>query len=104
MVHRLPDLSRAGRGAAPRGRAKRARAEQNRGGTGRASLCAALFPGREVMAGWYPYVARCPALLPAAWAQRIWRYLRTRGKHTGAQDSLRVGAQRVELLRQYRVL
>lgn len=74
------------------------------GGTGRASLCAALFPGREVMAGWYPYVARCPALLPAAWAQRIWRYLRTRGKHTGAQDSLRVGAQRVELLRQYRVL
>ncbi len=76
----------------------------HRGGTGRASLCAALFPGREVMAGWYPYVARCPALLPAAWAQRIWRYLRTRGKHTGAQDSLRVGAQRVELLRQYRVL
>lgn len=75
-----------------------------RGGTGRASLCAALFPGREVMAGWYPYVARCPALLPAAWAQRIWRYLRTRGKHTGAQDSLRIGAQRVELLRQYRVL
>ena len=74
-----------------------------RGGTGRASLCAALFPGREVMAGWYPYVARCPALLPAAWAQRIWRYLRTRGKHTGAQDSLRIGAQRVELLRQYRV-
>lgn len=76
----------------------------HRGGTGRASLCAALFPGREVMAGWYPYVARCPALLPAAWAQRIWRYMRTRGKHTGAQDSLRVGAQRVELLRQYRVL
>lgn len=76
----------------------------HRGGTGRASLCAALFPGHEVMAGWYPYVARCPALLPAAWAQRIWRYLRTRGKHTGAQDSLRVGAQRVELLRQYRVL
>lgn len=76
----------------------------HRGGTGRASLCAALFPGREVMAGWYPYVARCPALLPAAWAQRIWRYLRTRGEHTGAQDSLRVGAQRVELLRQYRVL
>lgn len=76
----------------------------HRGGTGRASLCAALFPGREVMAGWYPYVARCPALLPAAWAQRIWRYLRTHGKHTGAQDSLRVGAQRVELLRQYRVL
>lgn len=76
----------------------------HRGGTGRASLCAALFPGREVMAGWYPYVARCPALLPAAWAQRIWRYLRTRGKHTGAQDSLRIGAQRVELLRQYRVL
>ena len=56
------------------------------------------------MAGWYPYVARCPALLPAAWVQRIWRYLRTRGKHTSAQDSLRVGAQRVELLRQYRVL
>lgn len=76
----------------------------HRGGTGRASLCAALFPGREVMAGWYPYVARCPALLPAAWAQRIWRYLRTRGEHTGAQDSLRIGAQRVELLRQYRVL
>lgn len=76
----------------------------HRGGTGRASLCAALFPRREVMAGWYPYVARCPALLPAAWAQRIWRYLRTRGEHTGAQDSLRVGAQRVELLRQYRVL
>lgn len=76
----------------------------HRGGTGRASLCAALFPGREVMAGWYPYVARCPALLPAAWVQRIWRYLRTRGKHTSAQDSLRVGAQRVELLRQYRVL
>lgn len=76
----------------------------HRGGTGRASLCAALFPGREVMAGWYPYVARCPALLPAAWAQRIWRYLRTRGEHTGAKGSLRIGAQRVELLRQYRVL
>ena len=74
----------------------RAADRAHRGGTGRASLCAALFPGREVMAGWYPCVARCPALLPAAWAQRIWRYLRTRGKHTGAQDSLRVGAQRVE--------
>ena len=82
----------------------RAADQAHRGGVGRASLRAALFPGRDVMANWYPYVARCPALLPAAWAQRIWRYLRTRGKHTGAQDSLRIGAQRVELLRQYRVL
>lgn len=37
-------------------------------------------------------------------AQRIWRYLRTRGKDTSAQGSLRIGAQRVELLRQYGVL
>lgn len=82
----------------------RAADQAHRGGVGRASLRAALFPGRDVMANWYPYVACCPALLPAAWAQRIWRYLRTRGKDTSAQGSLRIGAQRVELLRQYGVL
>ncbi len=68
-------------------------------------VSAALFPSADSLKGRYPYLADRPWLLPAAWGQRIFRYLR-RGEQAGgdAGESLRIGRERTALLRQYGVI
>ena len=69
-------------------------------------VSAALFPSADSLKGRYPYLADRPWLLPAAWGQRIFRYLRRSGDRAGgdAGESLRIGRERTALLRQYGVI
>ena len=65
------------------------------------SLLSAVFPPQEVMRKKYPYLKEKPMLLPVAWTDRIVRYARGEGK---AGNSLRIGNDRVQLLKQYGIL
>ena len=66
-----------------------------------------LFPGRKALEGRYPFLRTKPWLLPLAWVMRIVHYA---GEHRGAgtdnraTESLRIGSERVELLRRYGII
>ena len=68
------------------------------------SLLLTLFPNRSVMAENCPWVRKSVLLMPAAWTVRIVRYLRSRGEDNSAAESLKIGAERLELLREYRII
>ena len=68
------------------------------------ALLRTLFPTRAVMETSFPWVKRSAALLPAAWTLRIVRYLRSRDEDNTASESMRIGAERMELLRYYQIL
>ena len=64
-----------------------------------------LFPGVEDLKKRFTYLEKRPYLLPVAWIQRIWAYLRTQRPGDGdARESIEIGNQRVELLKKYRVI
>ena len=65
-------------------------------------LLSSAFPSRSYMLGMYPYLRERPWLLPAAWGQRICRYL-FRRKNSPSR-ALQIGRERVELLKRYRVI
>lgn len=67
-------------------------------------LVKALFPNRAVMEMSYPWVKKSGALLPAAWAVRILRYVGEIGQHNSASESIKIGAKRMELLKQYKII
>lgn len=76
------------------------------GGKGKrgAPLVKAVFPNRAVMETSYPWVKKSAALLPAAWCARIFRYISNGPKDGSASESIRIGTERIELLRQYGIL
>lgn len=65
-----------------------------------------VFLPLESMKGRYPYLEKAPFLLPVAWMQRIFTYLKevkqTPSNDTG--ESIRIGRERVELLRKYHIM
>ncbi len=68
-------------------------------------LLRTVFPSAKALSGSYPYLKDTPMLLPIAWAQRLVKY----GKESGTPDnrateSIRLGRERLELLRQYGIL
>lgn len=65
-----------------------------------------IFPSAKSMEGRFPYLKRMPILLPVAWASRIIGYAKetVTEPNTGATEVLRVGSQRIELLRQYDII
>jgi hypothetical protein len=65
-----------------------------------------IFPSVRSMEGRYPYLKRKPFLLPVAWASRIIGYAKESitEPHSGASEVLRVGSQRIELLRHYDII
>lgn len=65
-------------------------------------LLSSAFPSKSYMRGMYPYLKARPWLLPVAWGQRICRYL-FREKASPSR-SLQIGRERIELLKQYRVI
>lgn len=67
-----------------------------------APLKSAVFPSRAVMEMSFPWVKKSALLLPAAWGVRIVRYLR-RGSLSAA-ESIRIGNERIELLKKYGIL
>lgn len=73
--------------------------QKNRGNSG--SMLQAVFPPPEVMEKRYPYLKDKPLLLPIAWTDRILKY----GKSSAtAADTLRVGSDRIGLLKRYGIL
>lgn len=65
-----------------------------------------VFPSAKALEKRYPYLRKHPYLLPLAWASRILQYRKETSKmsHNNAADSIRIGNQRIELLRQYGVI
>ena len=66
-----------------------------------------LFPGRKALEGRYPFLRTKPWLLPVAWARRIAHYAAERrgaGADNKATESLRIGSERMELLRRYGII
>lgn len=71
-----------------------------------ASVRGSLFPPARKLTARYPWLKKYPWLLPAAWADRIIKYHKET-KNTAQNDALetiKIGNQRVELLRQYGVI
>ena len=63
----------------------------------------ALFLPVESLAPRFPYLRRHPWLLPVAWIQRAWNYLKDRDRVDPAR-SLQIGEERIRLLERYAVL
>lgn len=78
-------------------------AADKRGKRAGASLKNSLFPSAKSLEGRYPYLKKHPYLLPAAWISRIVRYGRGAGNGKAA-EAVKIGSERVELLRKYRVI
>ena len=71
------------------------------------SIFKVVFPSAEYLADRYHYLKDRPYLLPIAWADRILKYSKetVAGSHgNSAAESLKIGNQRIELLRQYGII
>ena len=77
--------------------------KQGRRATG---LLAAAFPKATSLEGRYPYLKGRPWLVPVAWAQRMGRYLTHRDRQTQTDPgrTVRIGRERVQLLKEYGVI
>ncbi len=58
------------------------------------------------MKGKYPYLERCPVLLPFAWGQRVIRYLGQGGQDSRKKpgETLKIGQERIKLLKKYGII
>ena len=68
------------------------------------SVMRTVFPNRAVMETSFPWVKRSALLLPAAWTVRIVRYLQSRGEGNSTAESLQIGTERLELMREYKII
>jgi len=69
-------------------------------------ILAAAFPSAKNLEGRYPWLKKQPWLLPVAWASRMGTYLleTKRRPDSSLVDALKIGTERLELLRQYDIL
>ena len=76
------------------------------GSKARQGVLAAAFPAAKKLEGRYPWLKKQPWLVPIAWADRMAAYLReTKSRpDSSLADALKLGAERVELLRRYDIL
>ena len=74
--------------------------KQGRHGSG---VWHSLFPGKDYLKSKFSYAKKYPILLPVAWAQRIGRYL-TQGVAANPAETIRIGQERIALLRQYHII
>lgn len=77
-----------------------------RGKSGKTSVIKTVFPSAKNLVSAYPYLANCPFLVPFAWAQRILKYGKEIAgkKDNSAVEAVKIGQQRVELLKYYGVI
>lgn len=70
------------------------------------SILKTVFPPAKALKNRFPYLEKHPYLLPMAWISRILSYQKelrtTSGNH--AADSIKIGNQRVALLKQYGII
>lgn len=74
---------------------------QKQGGANPGSLLQTVFPPMDVMKRKYPYLKNKPLLLPIAWTDRILKYGKSTAKVSG---TLRIGNERVALMKRYGIL
>lgn len=81
---------------------------EKKGTTVKHNILKTIFPARIDLKGRYTYLERFPFLLPVAWMSRIMKYQKetrqdgSKGNHPA--ESIKIGNQRIELLRQYGIL
>ena len=63
-----------------------------------------VFPSFSYMSHNYPYLKKNRFLLPFAWLQRIYTYLRNSNEKIRPEKSIEIGKNRIELLRKYKLL
>ena len=72
------------------------------------ALLHAVFKPRKRLQNKYRYLEKAPYLLPVAWAHRLLRYtlelLRGDRRTNSPLDSIRVGSERIRLLKQYHII
>ena len=79
-------------------------ASHKKGRRSRGALHSVFLPKGD-LEGRYPYLKKHGWLLPVAWAQRGISYLRSRKNNpVSPSESLRIGRERVELLRKYGII
>ena len=81
-------------------------AAQKQGRKAKNAIVASVFPSAAKLEGKYPYLKKHPYLVPVAWGSRLWDYAReTRhSRSNNASDALRIGNERVELMKVYGIL
>ena len=81
-------------------------AAEKQGRAGKSALMASLFPGPDKLEGRYPYLKKHPWLVPAAWCSRLLRYAgETRtARDSSAAEALKIGNDRVALMKYYDIL
>ena len=82
-------------------------AADRRGRKAGGNVLRTIFPSRKALEGRYPFLRTKPWLLPVAWVRRIAHYAaerRSAGADNKAAESLRIGSERVELLRRYGII
>ena len=79
---------------------------QKQGKDASGGVLRSLFPPANALENRYPYLKKHRALLPVAWASRIIAYGRetAAGAGNSAGESIRIGTERVELMKQYGIL
>ena len=79
---------------------------QKEGKIAKANILKTIFPDLNNMKKAYGYLNKYPFLLPVAWGTRIIRYGKESRNMKGnkASESIRIGNERVELLRQYGII
>ena len=72
----------------------------------RSGTLSTVFPPARKLTGRYPYLKKHPYLLPAAWCSRLVTYARETKqlRDNRAADALKLGAERIELLKMYGML
>ena len=81
-------------------------AAQNRGEKASNAVMKTLFPSVKSLEGKYHYLQKRPYLLPVAWSERLLKYHKeiSSMKDNDAIEAVRIGNQRIELLKQYGIL
>ena len=82
-------------------------AADKRGKKAGGNVLRTIFPGRKALEERYSFLRTRPWLLPVAWLRRIAHYAAERrgaGVDNNASESLRIGSERVELLRRYGII
>ena len=79
---------------------------QNRGEAGSHGVLKSLFPTAQELEGRYPYLKDKPMLLPVAWTDRLVNYYLelAKSRANSPAESIRIGNERIDLLKQYEVL
>ena len=80
---------------------------RNQGKKGRSSVLKTIFPPAKDLTSRYPYLKEKPYLLPVAWTDRIAKYGRetaSAASGNNAAESLKIGNDRIELLKQYGII